>query len=354
MPSRINLIIAVSFGLFVPPRLLGAAKYGGLNLHPSLLPDLRGPAPLQHALLAGRRLTGVSLQTLDPKAFDHGVVLAQTPSDASHASALRIPATCTTVPALQSLVTPVATRMLVDALRAGLHVPPLQDRGWTPTVAQAASLLHAPKITKHDRRLTAAILRASDGETSDPALGTRGVLARRQAAIGPLWFLSRDRQGRRKRVIIDALEEVPGLSPADRPSMIKVAPLDAGESSASSASIDTGAFTPPHAHGQTQYLVPFEEDLEEGKEGTAQARQQKVEPPLNLVFWDTTAEANVDPDADAESPVSIAGQNPPTGENGDESVRDALYLGNYRVSSLKVEGEKAKPARLALHKFFIS
>lgn len=35
----INLIIAVSFGLFVPPRILGAAKYGGLNLHPSLLPE---------------------------------------------------------------------------------------------------------------------------------------------------------------------------------------------------------------------------------------------------------------------------------------------------------------------------
>jgi methionyl-tRNA formyltransferase len=35
----INLIVAVSFGLFVPPRLLNAAKYGGLNLHPSLLPE---------------------------------------------------------------------------------------------------------------------------------------------------------------------------------------------------------------------------------------------------------------------------------------------------------------------------
>ncbi|CCC12397.1 unnamed protein product [Sordaria macrospora k-hell] len=35
----INLIVAVSFGLFVPPRILGQAKYGGLNVHPSLLPD---------------------------------------------------------------------------------------------------------------------------------------------------------------------------------------------------------------------------------------------------------------------------------------------------------------------------
>ncbi len=35
----VNLIIAVSFGLFVPPRLLRLAKYGGLNVHPSLLPE---------------------------------------------------------------------------------------------------------------------------------------------------------------------------------------------------------------------------------------------------------------------------------------------------------------------------
>ncbi len=35
----INLIIAVSFGLFVPPRLINAAKYGGLNVHPSFLPE---------------------------------------------------------------------------------------------------------------------------------------------------------------------------------------------------------------------------------------------------------------------------------------------------------------------------
>ena len=35
----INLIIAVSFGLFVPPRILRSAEYGGLNVHPSLLPE---------------------------------------------------------------------------------------------------------------------------------------------------------------------------------------------------------------------------------------------------------------------------------------------------------------------------
>jgi hypothetical protein len=38
-PPGTNLIIAVSFGLFVPHRILSSAKYGGLNVHPSLLPE---------------------------------------------------------------------------------------------------------------------------------------------------------------------------------------------------------------------------------------------------------------------------------------------------------------------------
>ena len=37
--SAINLIVAVSFGLFVPRRILERAKYGGLNVHPSMLPE---------------------------------------------------------------------------------------------------------------------------------------------------------------------------------------------------------------------------------------------------------------------------------------------------------------------------
>src|ERR1700733_4885757 len=35
---RIDLVVAVSFGLLVPPRILKATTYGGINVHPSLLP----------------------------------------------------------------------------------------------------------------------------------------------------------------------------------------------------------------------------------------------------------------------------------------------------------------------------
>jgi methionyl-tRNA formyltransferase len=38
-PQPFNMVVAVSFGLLVPPRILNAAKYGGLNVHPSMLPE---------------------------------------------------------------------------------------------------------------------------------------------------------------------------------------------------------------------------------------------------------------------------------------------------------------------------
>lgn len=44
----INLIIAVSFGLFVPPRILKATEYGGLNVHPSLLPEYEKARRIDH------------------------------------------------------------------------------------------------------------------------------------------------------------------------------------------------------------------------------------------------------------------------------------------------------------------
>lgn len=72
----VNLLIAVSFGLFIPPRIIGAVE-NTINVHPSLLPQYRGPAPIHHAILNGDRHTGVTLQTLSPVGFDKGVIFDQ-------------------------------------------------------------------------------------------------------------------------------------------------------------------------------------------------------------------------------------------------------------------------------------
>ncbi|PNS14075.1 methionyl-tRNA formyltransferase [Sphaceloma murrayae] len=76
-PRPIDLIIAVSFGLLIPPRILSLARYGGLNVHPSFLPDLYGPAPIHWAMLHRDQHTGVTVQTLHPREFDQGHIVAQ-------------------------------------------------------------------------------------------------------------------------------------------------------------------------------------------------------------------------------------------------------------------------------------
>ncbi|KXH44493.1 formyl transferase [Colletotrichum simmondsii] len=195
-PSDFNLIIAVSFGLFVPPRLLKMAKYGGLNVHPSLLPDFRGPAPLQHTLLQGRTHTGITLQTLDHKDFDHGDILAQTPLPG-----IPIPENCTTQQLLD-IVTSPAAEMLVDGLRRGLHVPPHVNVGWkqSPGGSREDSFgapPHAPKITNHDRWI------AWSEWTADE-------IVTRQRVLGGVWSSAINQTtGTEKRIKLGQVDTVP-------------------------------------------------------------------------------------------------------------------------------------------------
>ncbi|KAK1543194.1 formyl transferase [Colletotrichum paranaense] len=195
-PSDFNLIIAVSFGLFVPPRLLKMAKYGGLNVHPSLLPDFRGPAPLQHTLLQGRTHTGITLQTLDHKDFDHGDILAQTPLPG-----IPIPENCSTQQLLD-IVTPPAAEMLVDGLHRGLHVPPHVNVGWKQSTwgfmeDSFGAPPHAPKITNHDRWI------AWSKWTADE-------IATRQRVLGGVWSSAISQTtGTEKRIKLGRVDSVP-------------------------------------------------------------------------------------------------------------------------------------------------
>jgi len=72
----VDLLVAVSFGLFIPPDLIRAVP-SSINVHPSLLPQYRGPAPIHNAIFNGDESTGVSIQTISPEAFDRGIVFAQ-------------------------------------------------------------------------------------------------------------------------------------------------------------------------------------------------------------------------------------------------------------------------------------
>ena len=71
-----DLLVAVAYGKIFRPYFLDVFARGGVNVHPSLLPELRGPAPIPAAILAGMERTGVTVQRL-AEAVDAGDILAQ-------------------------------------------------------------------------------------------------------------------------------------------------------------------------------------------------------------------------------------------------------------------------------------
>jgi len=62
---RLDVAIVFAYGLILPKPILDAPKYGCLNIHASLLPRWRGAAPIQRAILAGDRQTGVTIIRMD-------------------------------------------------------------------------------------------------------------------------------------------------------------------------------------------------------------------------------------------------------------------------------------------------
>ncbi len=60
-----ELIIVVAFGKILPKEILESVKYGCINIHASLLPKLRGAAPIQWSILNGESVTGVTSMQMD-------------------------------------------------------------------------------------------------------------------------------------------------------------------------------------------------------------------------------------------------------------------------------------------------
>ncbi|XP_060708991.1 methionyl-tRNA formyltransferase, mitochondrial isoform X2 [Hemiscyllium ocellatum] len=69
--------IIVSFGNLLSDTLIQQFPYGILNLHPSLLPRWRGPAPIFHTLIHGDQVTGVTIIQIRPTRFDVGPIVMQ-------------------------------------------------------------------------------------------------------------------------------------------------------------------------------------------------------------------------------------------------------------------------------------
>lgn len=69
-----DVLVVVAYGLILPREILNAPRFGGINVHASLLPRWRGAAPVQRAILAGDTETGISIMALT-EGLDCGPVL---------------------------------------------------------------------------------------------------------------------------------------------------------------------------------------------------------------------------------------------------------------------------------------
>ncbi|KIW91376.1 uncharacterized protein Z519_08272 [Cladophialophora bantiana CBS 173.52] len=222
-----NLIVAVSFGLLIPPRILQTAKYGGLNVHPSMLPDLRGPAPIQWAIITGRRRTGVSLQTLHPTRFDEGIVLDQTARPG-----LDIPEPDQiTAEELTSYLAPIGAKMLVDAIRNRLYIPPYNAIQLSSV--PGAELTHAPKVTNDICAIDFEALTKSEVLRRNRALQSLHSFARLGSEQNQVFRINfgADMRDMRDGDIPEEVRAVAGSIPAGVPYAIVAAHENVNESS---------------------------------------------------------------------------------------------------------------------------
>ena len=130
-----DLIIVVAYGKILPPSILGIPRLGCVNVHASLLPELRGAAPIQWAVARGTRETGVTLMQMD-EGLDTGPILLQ------RKTAVGEKETAETLGKRLSTMAAAILREGVPALARGVLTPVEQD---------------------HSRATYAPVLRREDG-----------------------------------------------------------------------------------------------------------------------------------------------------------------------------------------------
>lgn len=98
-----ELLVVVAYGKIFGPRFLSLFSQGGINLHPSLLPEFRGPAPIPAAILSGQSETGCTVQRVAIE-MDAGAILDQVRLELSgQESTTSLTQRCSTIGAEQLL-----------------------------------------------------------------------------------------------------------------------------------------------------------------------------------------------------------------------------------------------------------
>ena len=129
---RPDLLVVVAFGQIIPGRVLGSAKWGGINVHASLLPRYRGSAPIQWAIINNEKKTGLTIMRMD-EGLDTGPMFMQQEVDVLEGE---------TAGQLHDRLSSLAPGLLIKTLQ-GLAQGTIEEK------KQDASLAtYAPKLNK--------------------------------------------------------------------------------------------------------------------------------------------------------------------------------------------------------------
>jgi len=163
-----DLLVVVAYGQILPREVLEIPRHGALNVHASLLPRHRGAAPIAHAILAGDRVTGVTIMRMDEQ-LDHGPVLATREVEIAPGE---------TAEELTARLAPIGAELLTEVV-AGLDglEPHEQDHG-------RATL--APRLRKEDGELSWALPAAEVDRrvrALNPWPGTTAELAGKEVKV---------------------------------------------------------------------------------------------------------------------------------------------------------------------------
>ncbi len=134
---EMDLLVVVAYGLLLPVAVLDLPGLGCVNLHASVLPRWRGAAPIQRAIEAGDRYSGVTLMQLSA-GLDTGDILSVRQSE--------IPAD-STAGWLHDRLSMLAADVLAENLQG------LQDRTLTPVAQDPCRVTYANKVSKSEGRV---------------------------------------------------------------------------------------------------------------------------------------------------------------------------------------------------------
>jgi methionyl-tRNA formyltransferase len=131
---QLDVAVVAAYGLILPEPILAAPKYGCLNVHASLLPRWRGAAPIQRAILAGDKMTGVTIMAME-RGLDTGPMLAVLPAEIGRKTAGEL------TDELAGIGATLMVRVLGLLPQVG-RIPQREERS-----------TYAPKIEKHEAKL---------------------------------------------------------------------------------------------------------------------------------------------------------------------------------------------------------